>query len=753
MNQLQEQGELQAEKLYLERTVAIARKQWQSAKQKLQGEEAEISSAYEEMLENVTDDVKDLYSKQGFSNLASLSQYIMPVTAQINAHESGVQSIRALEGIMDSPYFARIDFRYDGETETEKIYIGRATLMEQATYAMLVHDWRAPIASVFYRFGLGKASFKAPDSVIHGEVLLKRQYEIHDGKLMYFFDADVQILDEFLRQLLSGHAFSKMKTIVETIQRDQDIVIRDMDSDVLMVQGAAGSGKTSIALHRIAYLLYQGLSGRLNANDILILSPNSIFEEYISRVLPDLGENNVRTMLFEDIFKSIIGNVPIYSKGQSMERLLSCREKKQAALIKDCAAFKGSGAFVQILDRLVKELPRRIIAFKDIQYDGQCVAQRDQLKVSICNTQKKASLGMRLKWLEREILERVHALHSRRIKKLTKFALRFPEHAMEVEAFARWLSIRESALLLKEIRTFTELDTMAVYRRLFSDRQLFYSLANGIALPDNIEDIRRFALSQLSGDRLWQDDAEAVLYLHLRIHGCGEYTHYRQVVLDEAQDAYPLYFAILRELFTGARYTILGDVNQTIGKQENLSLYRQIEKMLGKERNMLATMEKSFRCTMEIWRFSERFLPPGAAGECFSRSGEEPAILKAAGAEDMDGLIMHEVAACREKGFKSIGLICKTERDAMILYSRLKEKTDVKLVRNGAASDISGTVILPIYLAKGLEFDAVLVMDTDEDHYHTEDDKRLLYIACTRALHRLNLFYSGVISPLLHSGV
>jgi len=330
-----------AEKHYLEQTIAFARKQWQLTNQRILGEEAEISSAYEEMLENATHDLKGLYSEQGFHNLTSLSQYIMPVSAQITAHESGVQAIRSLEGMMDSPYFARIDFLFDGEEAAEKIYIGRATLLDQKTPTVYVHDWRAPISSVFYRFGVSKASFDAPNGVVDGEVLLKRQYEIRHGNLLYFFDADVQIIDEFLRQLLSKHASPKMKTIVETIQRDQDIVIRDIQNDVLMVQGAAGSGKTSIALHRIAYLMYQGLSGRLNANDILILSPNTVFEEYISHVLPDLGENNVKTMLFEDLFQSILPRVSIHTRSQNTEYVLSCEDDKRAALVKSSMAFKG----------------------------------------------------------------------------------------------------------------------------------------------------------------------------------------------------------------------------------------------------------------------------------------------------------------------------------------------------------------------------------------------------------------------------
>lgn len=749
MSEVYEQAGQFEEERHLAHIIAVAARILQAAKDKLKGEEEEISFAFEEMLENATHDLKKLNSEQGFHNLANLSQYIMPVTAQVAAHEAGALSIRALEGMLDSPYFARIDFHYEGEDAPEKIYIGRATLMEKSTYTIHVHDWRTPVASVFYRFGLGPASYQAPNGTVKGEMLLKRQYEIRGGKLQYYFDADVQILDEFLRQLLSKNASSKMKTIVETIQRDQDIVIRDMENDVLMVQGAAGSGKTSIALHRIAYLMYQGLSGRLQANEILILSPNTVFEEYISQVLPDLGETSVKTLLFEDIFHRILPGIPTQSKGRCQEQLLACTNDEQANLIKRCAQFKGSETFVEMLNRMVLDLPRNWIPFADIEYSGQCVAHKEILKSEICNPRKIAPLGMRLKWMERAILEKVHGLKKARIQKLTRFASRYPEHAMEIQAFARWLSIRESAVLLQEIRKFSTVDAVALYKALFGDRQRFYRLAEGLALPEDIESIRQYTFERLMTEKLWYDDAQAILYLHLRIHGYGNFMHYRQVVLDEAQDESPLFFAILHELFTGARYTILGDVNQTIGKQEDLSLYRQIQKMLGRERTSLVTMEKSFRCTMEIWRFSTRFLAPGMQGQCFSRSGEEPEIRKAADESALMDMLAEEVAACREKGYQSIALICKTERDAQHLHSRLSGRLELRLVNNSTLSDIRGTVILPIYLAKGLEFDAVLVAGTDHSRYHTADDKGLLYIACTRALHRLNLFYTGSISPLL----
>ncbi len=751
MEQAQEQKELLSENLHLEHTIAFVQREIAKLKQKREERETAISSAHEDVQEYAprADTISSLYSMQGFHDLAELSQYFQPESDQIAAREKETATIQSLGNMLDSPYFARIDFRFNGEEKAESIYIGRCTLMEKDTLTLHVHDWRAPVSSVFYRHGLGSASYEAPAGTVTGEVQLKRQYEIKQGNLLYFFDADIQIIDEFLRNLLSKNATPQMKTIVETIQKDQDIVIRDMESDVLLVQGAAGSGKTSIALHRVAYLMYRELAGKLSANDILILSPSTVYEKYISNVLPELGESNVKTMLLEDIFQSIFAQDTIQSRGEWLEKLLSCREDRQAELLKSSMAFKGSYAFMKILDRLVLDLPRNWIDFQDVDYDGHCIAYRDVLKSAVCNPKKIAVLGMRLIWLEQEILEKVHRLRKNRIRKLNHFAARFPEHMTEMEEFARWISIRESSALLKEIRKFTRIDVKALYRRLFSDKKSFYRLAKGIVLPENIEEIFLLTSGQLAEEQIKYDDAGAMSYLFIRIHGCDDYSHIRQLVIDEAQDEELLHFALLRDLCPYARYTILGDVNQSIGKPADTSMYQHISAILNKGKSTFATMEKSFRCTEEIWRFSAKFLPPNMAGLCFSRSGEEPVVHGALSLSKMDDLLTEEAAACKEKGYGSIGLICKTEKDASIVYERLKSRMALRFIHHDSVAELKGTLVLPIFMAKGLEFDAVLVCDADQEHYHTEGDKGLLYIACTRALHRLNLFYTGEISPLL----
>ncbi|HML49588.1 MAG TPA: helicase, partial [Clostridia bacterium] len=267
-------------------------------------------------------DMGGMNSSQGFLDMLEAGQDTIVLSQAAMTQADAQHDMLILARMLDSPYFARIDFRAEGG-ETRPVYIGRATLMDKATLTIHVYDWRVPIASVFYRYGVGPAEYEAPAGIISGEVLLKRQYEIRRGELLYYFDANEHVLDSFLREMLSKPAAPAMKSIVETIQRDQDRIIRDMTADLLMVQGSAGSGKTSVALHRVAYLMYQGLQGRrLSPGDILILAPNATFERYISKVLPDLGEAQVRTMLFEDLLGNLLPDTRVEPRGAWVERWL-----------------------------------------------------------------------------------------------------------------------------------------------------------------------------------------------------------------------------------------------------------------------------------------------------------------------------------------------------------------------------------------------------------------------------------------------
>jgi len=715
--------DIEFERQRLRQTVSLARRQLEQAK--LDGERSsnEIAALQEEMRDNASHSVSNLWDSQNFEDLVALSQYTFQIEQKASACESVERRAAMLERLIDSPYFARIDFRFDGEELHEKIYVGRSSLWDDELDEIFVYDWRAPVASMFYRFGAGPAFYDAPSGRVTGEISLKRQYEIKNSKLEYFFDADIQIIDEFLRKLLSQNTSPKMKTIVETIQKEQDIVIRDMENELMMVQGVAGSGKSSIALHRAAYLMYQGLANSLVPGNIIIISPNTLFAQYISGVLPELGEENVVSKVFEEILADILQNKRIQTRNQFLE--IMCTNRRYKDIMKRSIEFKASTQFMEILDRFVEDLPRKWIDFDDVYYGSQLVFGKEHLKDKILTGRKSTPLGLKLNMLEDYVLESAKEFH---------------KHHADKQEYSR---------IKGDVKKFTELDAFSLYKKLFDDEDYFQSLTYGFALPDCTSEILQFTRENLATGAIYYDDAAALAFLRLRLGADEEYKNIKQVVIDEAQDYYPLHYEIFRKLFPGAKYTVLGDVSQTLEKSADLSLYGQIGEILNKKKKTLVTMSKSYRCTNEILDFSSKFIPAGIEIESFSRKGPEPEIHVAEDQQGLCEMIAQEAALCLKQGYQSIGLVCKTEKNALALFRLLKGHVSVQLVKNGGHTNLLGIFVIPVYLSKGLEFDAVLICDADSKNYSNEDDKKFLYVACTRALHRLNLYCVGQASPLI----
>lgn len=719
-------GNNQTEKAFEEKrlaqTISLAEEQLKQAKEAADKKKSEIIEAKKDVRENTEHGITSLYTSDGFEALVELSQYINPVTDKIIDYEEEEHKILLLEKMIKSPYFARIDFKFDDEDEFEKIYIGRSSLRKNSYQEMYVYDWRSPIASVFYRFMTGEAFYDAPCGRVTGELNLKRQYEIKNGILEYFFDSDVQIVDEFLRQLLSQNTTAKMKAIVETIQHEQDVVIRDMENDLLMVQGVAGSGKTSIALHRAAYLMYQGLQTKLSANNIMIISPNSIFEQYISNVLPELGEDNVISSVFEDILSELLNGRKIQSRNDFLENLIVNSKYKEIS--RNSIEFKTSSFFREILDQFLIDIPRQWIEFEDVYYEGKCVVSGQILKDKILG-RPETPLGIKLEQLEDYILEQIFGTGKGRGHK------------------------EEKNLIKQEIQKFIKIDIVELYKILFSNEAYFYSLLQNSNPSQNIKNIWKYTKENLEADSLYYDDAIAIAYLYLKIYGTNKYKNIKQVVIDEAQDYYPLQYEIFNLLFSNAKFTILGDMKQTLAKKEDISFYEQIQKILNKKKSSLIMLDKSFRCTNEILNFSLKFIEQSSQIKSFNRNGDSPKVYIADNSEIFIDEIVKEIKLCQEKGFQSICLICKTEKNSTYLFNKIKHKLDIQLIKNGSVSDLQGVFILPVYMSKGLEFDAVLICDADSQNYHDEDDKNLLYVACTRALHKLSLFCENEVSPLI----
>lgn len=715
----------QSEQMYeenrLEETIAAANEQLRQARKAAEEKKAGITEAKKAVFEDSSHGFTNLYSSDDFEALVELNQLHDPVTESIADYEEEIRNIRRLENIIEHPYFARIDFQFEEEESPEEIYIGRSSLSKKTSREILVYDWRSPIASVFYRFMTGPACYDAAGGRIDGNVTLKRQYEIKNQKLQYYFDTDRNISDEFLRQLLSKNTSPKMKAVVETIQKEQDTVIRDMGSDLLMVQGIAGSGKTSIALHRAAYLMYQGLQqAKLSSDNILIISPNNTFEQYISDVLPELGEEDIHSIVFDDLLKTLLQGKKLQSKNEFLEQAITNNSYKE--LVKTSMEFKTSKAFQEILDQFVLEIPTVWMKFGDISYRGKQVITGEELQAWILR-RPDVPLGVRLGQVEDYCLERIFGTAKKR-------------------------GDGEARRQVKEqIQKLCRIDVVDLYGKLFLEGNFLKDWTENwlkdAKTRQTVENIAEYTRENLQSGRLYYDDAIAAAYLYLKLYGTGEYRNIRQVVIDEAQDYYPLQYVIFRILFPNGKFTILGDIHQTLGKNETLSLYEYIQEILEKKKSTLVTLNKSFRCTNEILKFSQQFLERELDVESFNRSGDQPEIVSADSHEELLEKIIQEVSVCREKGLETICLICKTQKNAARLYEDLKSKITVQLRTDQNPESLKGTFLMPVCLAKGLEFDAVIVCDGDAETYSDPDDKNLLYVECTRALHRLSLMSEG----------
>ncbi|MCL1914196.1 MAG: AAA family ATPase [Eubacteriaceae bacterium] len=707
----------------LTETIALATKQLGLAKKSGEAARESILHAKKEVLENTAHSISNLYNPGNFENLVELSQYLNSIDVSLSEYEANGDKIAVLERIADSPYFARIDFTFEGEEEKEEVYIGRASLSDDTSYRIYVYDWRSPIASMFYRFASGDAYYDAPMGKINGVIGLKRQYEIKKGELVYFFDADVQVVDEFLRTLLSRNASTQMKSIVETIQMEQDTVIRDIENDLVMVQGVAGSGKTSIAMHRAAYLMYEGLAQRLSSHNIVIVSPSRLFEKYISNVLPELGESNVLPVVFSEMLEDILMGRKVQKRNEFLDELISDRNKSQ--VMKSAAAFKGSPGFVEMLIRFLNDMPGKLLSIKDAYYGGQLIASGQELRAQLAKNEN-APLWLRLENVRESLTDAAEAIGK-------------PANQEAMQQFQN------------SIRRFTQPNMEGLYKMLFSNEPYFMSLADGIDLPENIDEIIRYTHMNLEEGELRYDDASAIAFLALNANGAhiDSYSNIKQAVIDEAQDYYPLDYELFKLMFPYAKFTILGDVNQTFEKPEDISFYDQISHILDKRKTSLVVMDKSFRCTNQILAFSSKLVPQSLGIKSFNRDGDEPKAYCADNFEQMSELVAEAAKSAIASGFGTVGLICKTKKNAMEIYEAIKEKVDVRIIGQDAGIAINGVSLLPVYMSKGLEFDVVLVCDASDENYNTEDDKKLLYITSTRALHSLGLYSHGTLSRLV----
>ena len=607
--------------------------------------------------------------------------------------ESVINKHKRLTKILAIPYFGRIDFLEKKEnSKVMPIYIGIHTFYDPESRATLIHDWRAPVSSMFYDHELGEAGYRSPSGEIKGEISLKRQYRIRGGKMEFMIESALTVHDDILQKELSSNVDDKMKNIVATIQREQNQIIRNEDIRTLIIQGVAGSGKTSIALHRIAYLLYT-FRDSISSKDILIISPNKVFSDYISNVLPELGEETVPETSMEQILSGVLEHKYKYQTYFGLVNELL--EKPSSSLI-DRIAYKASFGFISELDKFILHIENTYFKAADVKLTKY--------------------ITIPAPFIEEQYLRFNRYPIRRRFDAMADYML----DMLKIQ-YAFTVTTAGRNLLKKEIRLmFAGNNDIQVYKD-------FFKWTNNPGM-----------FKMRKGHTLEYSDLAPLAYLHLALEGNGNQPfRVKHLLIDEMQDYSPIQYKVIQKLFP-CRKTVLGDAGQSVNPYGS-STAETIQKSLTASEIM--KLCKSYRSTFEITDFAQK-IHPNAELEPVARHGEKPQILQFGSAvEELSG-IMGLISTYRKSGYKSLGIICKTEQQARKMADMLKSyANDISFLSSQSSAFVQGIVITSAHMAKGLEFDEVIIPQTDERNYRSEIDKSMLYVAVTRAMHRLTLTF------------
>lgn len=607
--------------------------------------------------------------------------------------ESVINKRKRLTKILAIPYFGRIDFLEKKEnSKVMPIYIGIHTFYDPESRATLIHDWRAPVSSMFYDHELGEAGYRSPSGEIKGEISLKRQYRIRGDKMEFMIESALTVHDDILQKELSSNADDKMKNIVATIQREQNRIIRNEDIRTLIIQGVAGSGKTSIALHRIAYLLYT-FRDSISSKDILIISPNKVFSDYISNVLPELGEETVPETSMEQILSGVLEHKYKYQTYFGLVNELL--EKPSSSLI-DRIAYKASFGFISELDKFILHIENTYFKAADVKLTKY--------------------ITIPAPFIEEQYLRFNRYPIRRRFDAMADYML----DMLKIQ-YAFTVTTAGRNLLKKEIRLmFAGNNDIQVYKD-------FFKWTNNPGM-----------FKMRKGHTLEYSDLAPLAYLHLALEGSGNQPfRVKHLLIDEMQDYSPIQYKVIQKLFP-CRKTVLGDAGQSVNPYGS-STAETIQKSLTASEIM--KLCKSYRSTFEITDFAQK-IHPNAELEPVARHGEKPQILQFGSAvEELSG-IMGLISTYRKSGYKSLGIICKTEQQAREMADVLKSyANDISFLSSQSSAFVQGIVITSAHMAKGLEFDEVIIPQTDERNYRSEIDKSMLYVAVTRAMHRLTLTF------------
>lgn len=675
------------------------------------------------------------------------------------------------------PYFSRIDIKHPDKNHTEKLYIGKVSLFDSEMETPLVVDWRAPIASVYYDGRLGETTYVADGVEQTIDLLMKRQYIIEDGQLDNFMDVDISATDTFLQASLGAHAGEKLKDIVSTIQAEQNAIIRADINKPLIVQGVAGSGKTTIALHRIAYLIYT-FSETFLPHNFMIIAPNSLFLDYISQVLPELGADKVKQTTFVDFMLKLIGKkMKLENSNHKLLTLINSHDDSvDKRLLERAAQFKNSMNMKDIIENYVNDILMNLLPEEDFSLNEKVLLTNDEIKKMVYDELSFLPIFRRIDKLKiylnktvrseakkvlsklsdqydkqiEDVMSRVHDPEARR-SQIVELMAEKDENLKQIEKDAKNVTNR----FINKIK---RKDLITYYETLISDSGLLRKYCDAPADGLVLDFVAKASKEIFLKKHVEIEDFAAMVYLQKFLFGIDDDLDIRYVVIDEAQDFSEFQFFVLRNVLKTDRFTILGDLSQGIHGYRSLNSWECLKRRIFTEEASYLTLEQSYRTTVEIMNFANQILKQSTRENIIFakpvvRHGAAPNVVKCIKKNEVIEAVEAQIRQHKENGFTTIAVISKTEHEAHIMHKKLFKTGEfsVTLMDEKVTHYNNDIVVIPSHLAKGLEFDAVIVFTLDEEYGLEELDIKLLYVAMTRPLHRLSVIHMSGSMPIIEN--
>ena len=702
--------------------------------------------------------------KEAFADLDTSDSSLSYMTLLTNAQylELAESELERLASVIGKPYFSRINFTSSGDSNEEILYIGKASLFDRVNQIPIIVDWRSPIASVYYDGRLGDVTYDAYGERQSGYLSLKRQYEIENGFLKEIRDIDLTTHDELLQKSLSGKADNRLTEIVATIQNEQNEVIRASLKHPIIVQGAAGSGKTTIALHRISYFLYS--SGyRFPPEKLMILAPNRLFIDYISAVLPDLGVNKIKQTTYVDFMRACLGKkMKLLSPNSKLLALLKGEEKTK--WIHWVSSYKGSLDFKALIDHYIKDIEENLAPSQDFIIEKSLLMKGKKIKRLFLKEfhylpiykrldKIKNLLANDLRIKKLVILNKINSKYDEALDKALYNTRMDPDRRREKVVFImdtkekriKTVEQESKAAVKNYLEPFVKKDIFTLYKDLMTSPKLLQKFSSTLSEME-CKKLSRYGQKVFEKKALELEDLAPLFYMKAKLEGIDEKYKMKSIFIDEAQDYSYFQFAALKEGFETDLFTIVGDLAQGIHSYRGLNSWEPLVKDIFPNANYHA-LQKSYRTTVEIMELANDILAIMGKDlpivQPVIRHGDKPRFTKIdpEHLQQVRETLENDIHLLKKEELNSIAIIGRTDSDCVRIHKILENSNlPIQLLVEKEDMKKGSVVILPSYLSKGLEFDAVLIVTLEEKYSEEEIDIKLLYVAMTRPMHRLYLY-------------